>query len=57
VLDGGPHVLRGVAMTTNFWLSMGCDFGCMIASDKLFISRVGFKVKLSDVCCVLHCIV
>jgi len=24
VLDGGPQVLRYVAMATNFWLSMGC---------------------------------
>jgi len=42
VLDGGPHVLRDVAMATNFWLSMGYNFGCMIASDMLFDSKVGF---------------
>jgi len=42
VLDGGPQVLRDVAMATNFWLSMGCNFGCMIARDMLFDSRGGF---------------
>ena len=40
VLDGGPVVLRDVAMATNFWLPMGYNFGCMIASDTLFDSRV-----------------
>jgi len=35
--------LRDVAMTTIFWLSMGYNFGCMIASDTLFDSRVGFS--------------
>jgi len=36
-------------MATSFWLSMGYNFGCMIASDTLFdsIGRV-FGVKLSD---------
>ena len=34
--------LRNVAMATTFWLSMGYNFGCMIASDKLFDSRGGF---------------
>jgi len=52
VLDGSPQVLRDVAMATNFgtqfaitgfWLSMGYNFGCMIASDTLFDSRVGFR--------------
>ena len=43
VLDGGPQVLRYVAMATNFWLSMGYNFGCMIASDTLFDSGVGFS--------------
>jgi len=42
VLDGGPLVLRDVAMATNFWLSMGYYFGCMIASDTLFDSRGRF---------------
>ena len=34
--------LRDVAMATTFWLSMGCNFGCVIASDTLFDSRGGF---------------
>jgi len=38
-LDGSPQVLKDVAMATNFWLSMGYNFGCMIASDTLFDSR------------------
>jgi len=29
-------------MATNFWLSMGYNFGCVIASDTLFDSRGGF---------------
>ena len=38
-----------VAMATNFWLLMGYNFGCMIASDTLFDSRRWFfGVKLSD---------
>ena len=33
----------------QFWLSMGYNFGCMIASDTLFDSRRWFfGVKLSD---------
>jgi len=43
VSDGGPQVLRDVAMVTNFWLSMGFNFGCMIASNTLFDSRGGFS--------------
>ena len=35
--------LRGVAMATPFCLSMGYNFGCMIASDMLFDSRGGFS--------------
>jgi len=31
--------LRDVAMAASFWLLMGYDFGCMIASDTLFNSR------------------
>jgi len=42
-LDGGPQVLRDAAMATNFWLPMGYNFGCMIASDTLFDSRGGFS--------------
>ena len=29
--------LRDVAMATTFWLSMGYNFSCMIASDTLFV--------------------
>jgi len=35
--------LRDIAMATSFWLSMGYNFGCVIASDMLFDSRVGFQ--------------
>ena len=35
--------LRDVATATSFWLSMGYNFGCMIASDALFDSRGGFS--------------
>jgi len=35
--------LRDVAMATTFWLSMGYNFGCMIPSDTLFDTRVGFS--------------
>jgi len=35
--------LRDVAMGTLFCLSMGYNFGCMIASDTLFDSRGGFS--------------
>jgi len=31
--------LRDIAMATTFWLLMGYNFGCMIASDALFDSR------------------
>ena len=38
-----------VAMATTFWLSMGYNFGCMIACDTLFDSGGWvFRVKLSD---------
>jgi len=49
VLDGGPAVLRDVAMATNFVTQfviagfVGYNFGCMIASDKQFDSRSGFS--------------
>jgi len=39
--------LSDVAMATTFWLSMGYNFHCMIASDTLFDSGV-FWVKLSN---------
>jgi len=46
VLDGGPeNMLRDVAMATTFWLSVGYNFCCMIASDTLFVSRVDFHTK------------
>ena len=35
--------LRDVAMANTFWLSMGYNFGCMIASYRLFDSRGGFS--------------
>ena len=35
--------LRDVAMATTFWLSMGYNFSCMTASNKLFDSRGGFS--------------
>ena len=35
--------LRDVAMATTFWLLMGYNFGCLIASDTLFDSRGGFS--------------
>ena len=51
VLDGSPWVLMDVAMATNFgtqfaisgFMALGCNFGCMIASDMLFDSRGGFS--------------
>jgi len=49
VLDGGPEVLREVAMATNFGMQfaitgfVGYNFGCMIVSDTLFDSRGGFS--------------
>jgi len=36
----GTLQLRGVAMVTTFWLSMGYNFSCMTASDTLF-DRIG----------------
>jgi len=40
--------LRDVAKATIFWLSMGHNFGCMIASDTMFDSWGWvFGVKLS----------
>jgi len=41
VFDGSPQVLRYVAMATNFWLSMGYDFGFMIGSDSDTLFDVG----------------
>ena len=42
-VTGGPEVLRDVAIATNFWLSVGYNFGCMIASDTLFDCRGWFS--------------
>jgi len=35
--------LRDIAMKNTFWLSMGYNFGCMIASNMLFDFRGGFS--------------
>jgi len=49
VLDGGPAMLRDVAIATNFGTHfsvigfVGYNFGCMIASYTLFDSRGGFS--------------
>jgi len=49
LLDGGPAVLKDVAMATNFGTQFGIigfvdyNFGCMIASDTLFDNRGGFR--------------
>jgi len=51
VLDGGPAVLRDVAMATNFGTQfaiigfVGYNFGCMIAKHMLFDSRGGFSAS------------
>ena len=42
VLDSGPQMLRDVAMATNFWLLVGYNFGCVVASDMVFDSMGGF---------------
>ena len=39
----GTLHLRDIAMATTFWLSVGYNFSCMIASDMLFDSRGGFS--------------
>jgi len=43
VVDGGPEVLRDVVMVTNFSLSSGYNFACIIAIDSMFDSRGGFS--------------
>jgi len=49
VSDGGPVVLRDVAMATNsgtqFAITgfVGYNFGCMIASNTLLTPGVGFR--------------
>ena len=35
--------LRDVTMAIMFWLSVGYNFGCMIASDSVFDSRGEFS--------------
>jgi len=35
--------LGDVATATTFWLSMGYNFGCVIASNTLFDSLGGFS--------------
>jgi len=35
--------IRDIAMATTFWLSTGCNFGCMIASNMLFDYMGGFS--------------
>ena len=35
--------LGDIAMATTFWLSMGYNFGCVIASDTLLDSMGGFS--------------
>ena len=35
--------LGHVAMATTFWLTMGYNFGCVIASSTIFDSRGGFS--------------
>ena len=48
VLDGGPEVLRDVAMATNFGTQfaitgfVGCNFGCMIPTRCLSLG-MGFR--------------
>jgi len=48
LLDGGPAVLRDIAMATNFGTQfaitgfVGYNFGCIIGSYTLFDSRGGF---------------
>jgi len=36
-------MLRDVAMATIFWLSLGYNFCCIIASETLFASRGVFS--------------
>ena len=49
VVAGSPEMLRDVAMATTFWLSIGYNFGCVIASGTIFDSGSRFSgVKLCD---------
>ena len=38
--------LKDVAMAIILWLSVGYNFGCMIASDTMFDSRGGFSESI-----------
>jgi len=49
-------VLRDVAMATNFWLSMGYNFHCVIASDMLFDSRCGFSGSSCEDVAEIECL-
>jgi len=35
--------LRDIAMATTFWLSVGCNSSCVIASGTIFDYRGGFS--------------
>ena len=37
--------LSDVVMATTFWLSMGYNFGCVIASGTIFDSVVRFRCQ------------
>ena len=39
--------LRGVAMGTTFWLSMGYNFGCVIARGMIYDSSGGFSESIN----------
>ena len=41
-IDDTMHIWD-VAVATSFWLSMGYNFGCVIAISTLFDSRGGFS--------------
>ena len=51
MLDRGPEVLRDVAMATNFGTQfavtgfVGYNFGCMVANDTQFDSRVNGRLS------------
>ena len=37
--------LRDVAMATTFWLLMGYDFGCVVASITIFVGFWGQAIR------------
>jgi len=57
VLDGGPQVLRDVAMATNFWLSVGYNFGCVTASDMRALVRVLLCYSVLEIVSVITIII